>query len=93
MTNTSPTVTDMRMASAMLNLKQFFPELTEKQFHVAATYAMGRSVSRTSSINNRNYEATKKMLQRCKEALNVDSIESIRTIFIFRTLWGIYEKQ
>lgn len=54
MPNTSPTVTDMRMANAMLNLKQFFPELTEKQFHVAATYAMVELplLKRTRLINS-----------------------------------------
>lgn len=89
MTVADPTVLNMRKASAMMTLKQFFPELTEKQFIASAAYAMGLSLSNISAMNGCSFETTKKQLQRSKAALNLDTLETMRGVFVMRTLWSL----
>lgn len=93
MTAADPTVSDMQRASSMMNLKQHFPELSEKQFIICAAYAMGSSIKIISELNNSTIEATKKQLQRSREALNTPNLQTMRSVFVMRTLWGIYARK
>lgn len=80
---------DINKANSLMTLKEYFPELTDKQFHVCASYSLGINIHIISSINNRSIEATKKLLLRSRNSLNINSIEDIRGVFIMRLFWRL----
>lgn len=87
MTNANPMPLLASNATAIFKLKQQFPELSNKQFMSCLAYSIGMDASDIASFSGNTYEAVKKQLQRSKISLNLDKLESIRSIFIMRMLW------
>ena len=73
-----------------VHLRNVFPELSDKQFQVGMYYALGLTSHHISMLTDIRYEAIKKNLQRCKEALDLDHLELIRSIFLVRLLGSVY---
>ncbi len=82
----------MSRANAMMALKTEFPELTAKQFIASATYALTGNVNQICAITGASAEATKKQLQRSREALELESLESLRSVFLMRTLFTVLDR-
>lgn len=71
-------------------LRSLFPELSESQFRAAALYALGTSNREAASICCITESAIKKHLARSREALGLEDLASLRTLFNCRMLAGLY---
>ncbi|UCQ13133.1 sigma factor-like helix-turn-helix DNA-binding protein [Edwardsiella tarda] len=71
----------------MLNLEEFwklrlmFPELTESQFQVLMLYALGANSENIAEMLGRTVVAIKKTLQRIRQDLAIDKMETARLIY------------
>ncbi|HHH2006446.1 TPA: hypothetical protein ACPZF7_004217 [Yersinia enterocolitica] len=88
----NPTVFNLRNANAMVMLKQSFPELTAKQFVTSAAYALTGNISQICAITGVSVDASKKQLQRSREALELETLESLRSVFLMRTLFTVLDR-
>ncbi|MCF1165451.1 hypothetical protein [Yersinia pseudotuberculosis] len=79
----------MHRSNAMMALKIEFPELTVKQFVACTAYALTGNINQICAITGASAEATKKQLQRSKEALELETLESLRSVFLMRTLFTV----
>ncbi|MFN1150175.1 sigma factor-like helix-turn-helix DNA-binding protein [Serratia liquefaciens] len=71
-------------------LRSLFPELSESQFRVAALYALGTGNQETARICGMTEGAVKSALVRSRDALNLEELASLRTLFNCRMLAGLY---
>lgn len=71
-------------------LRSLFPELSESQFRAAALYALGTSNREAASICCITESAIKKHLARSRDALELEELASLRTLFNCRMLAGLY---
>lgn len=78
--------------NAMVMLKQTFPELTPKQFVACTAYALAGNIHHICAITGASVDATKKQLQRSREALELESLESLRSVFLMRTLFTVLDR-
>lgn len=71
----------------MLNLEAFwklrlmFPELTESQFQVLMYYAFGSDSESIADILKCSKNAVKLSLRKIKENMNLERLDSVRTIY------------
>lgn len=82
---------DFTHLNALTQMKELFPELTDKQFRLAFYWAWGSDIQAIASMNDSSSEAVKKILHRSKERLGLDSIDILRNVIILRVLasmWG-----
>lgn len=71
-------------------LRSLFPELSESQFRVAALYALGTGNQETARICGISEGAVKSALVRSRDALGLEELASLRTLFNCRMLAGLY---
>lgn len=71
-------------------LRSLFPELTESQFRIAALYALGTSNQDSARVLGMSEVAVKQHLQRSRDALALDELTALRTLFNCRMLAGLY---
>lgn len=85
-----PKIDHMLSSPRAWPLRALFPELSESQFRVAALYALGTGNQETARICGMTEGAVKSTLARCREALKLEELASIRTLFNCRMLAGLY---
>ncbi len=85
-----PKIDHMLSSPRAWPLRSLFPELTETQFRAAALYALGTTNQEAASICGITENALKKHLARCREALELEELASLRTLFNCRMLAGLY---
>lgn len=82
---------DITHLHALTQMKELFPELTEKQFRLALYWAWGVSMHDIAGMNDSSAEAVKKLLHRCKDRIGVESLETMRSAILLRlfaSLWS-----
>ncbi|MDX6041280.1 sigma factor-like helix-turn-helix DNA-binding protein [Scandinavium lactucae] len=67
--------------SGILNLRRIFPELTDAEFMVLMHYAQGTSVDCTADIMKLSVAAIKQTLQRTRNKLMLEKLESARGLY------------
>ncbi|MEG7664980.1 hypothetical protein U0D24_21655 [Hafnia paralvei] len=83
---------DITHLHALTQMKELFPELTEKQFQFSLCWVWGIGVQEIAAMNGCSPEAVKKLLQRCRERFGVSTLEAMRNIMslrLFTALWGM----
>lgn len=76
----------------LLQIRDLFPELTEKQFKIAFMWAWGMKPDAVAVANESTLEATKKSLQRSRQALKLGSLESMRNTILLRVVVGMVKE-
>lgn len=73
----------------LLQIRDLFPELTEKQFKVCFMWAWGMEPLAVAELNDSTLEATKKSLQRSRQALGLGSLDTMRNTILLRVVVGM----
>jgi len=71
-------------------LRSLFPELTDSQFRAAALYTLGASNQEAARICGVTESAIKRHQALSREALDLDTLASLRMLFNCRMLAGLY---
>ncbi|MFB9087838.1 sigma factor-like helix-turn-helix DNA-binding protein [Erwinia tracheiphila] len=85
-----PKIDHMLSSPRAWPLRALFPELSESQFRVAALYALGTGNQETARICGMTEGAVKSSLVRSRDALKLEELASLRTLFNCRMLAGLY---
>ncbi|CNI37172.1 Uncharacterised protein [Yersinia thracica] len=68
----------------LTQMKMLFPELTEKQFRLTYYWVVGGDMVDIAKLSESSLDAVKKTLQRTRQNLGCDRLETVRLIFLAR---------
>ncbi|HDX9051776.1 TPA: hypothetical protein ACHJX8_004453 [Yersinia enterocolitica] len=75
---------DFTHLHGLTQMKMLFPELTEKQFRLTYYWFRGGDLVDIANLTDCSVAAVKKTLQRSRQALGCDRLETVRLIFLAR---------